>query len=548
MLSWRTLNLCLTLVTLLMLLAPPSAAHAQLAPENGVRLELLEEGANPQGVWFQRFKATILPGGTVSDLALVFYGDLEHSDEILQAIRRTHPSISSPAELQAGMSITLEVDPSSTAVLKKVLERDGGQVITYQYYNGISETFYRYPQAAVSHTVDFPREERLTAFSFRGQFSCGAVNLIARPDSQLVEYRYLKGASLFDAVRDVYGLTSARAAADFLRQSGWDANDWPPEEGDSALIALDPRANYEDDPVAAFDYQPQNEAAATAWLQLSERRRDAGIVHTGMEDDGFVYTVNVGGEPARASQLAELLFNTPEHKLLVARAAGLHPPLDGKGEPQPEFDPSLLGRRFQIKVPYAAEHFVVSSEGPNANGGVRILLANGTEVEQYERPANQAGLLLYERFPSDYKRLISRPGSLGLLTMDFIHFQMTNLANTDLPPERRELMAREFQSRMLWNFSRSIPREADDLAQEMHLEVGRSGATFEVLVMSRADLNWRELLAFLILYQHPWLIGMLLLALAGGAILWLAVRTRNRPVSAPQPPPGHRGPRLRPRQ
>lgn len=502
----------IALLAVLSLAPPVGAAAAPPDPSvyRGIKLELRDEGIGADGRWYQIFRATILPGGTISDVAMAVYNDILRSDEVFKAAQAANPNLKNPAFVFVGQTIDLTVDPTRVAVFKETRREQNGAVRKHYYYNGIVETYFGDAKSGVLRTIEFPADQRADTFYFFDDFEGVEETIAGKPGTRLVDYRYVRGDTFGDVVRKAFGVSSVKAANELIRQSGWDPNAWPPGGEGRTRLAVDAQASYLDEKPRLLDYSPADAAAREAWARLNGEREAAGIYPVRMEKDGIVYQVAVGLGTVTARQVSRLLYNDEDHALPLARAAGLLVPEDPTKVPQGN-DPLLVGRTFEVKVPFAEERFPLGERTPGEGGALVTRLANGTVIHEYDRGEKGSGLLRVIYYPSGYKSMLSRPGGLILLALDFVHFQMVNLANPELPREDRERLARDFQARMLWNWSHSVPRELRDVAEDLHLTVGEGGTTLEVLARQREEVPWQEALLYNLWFVYP-------LALAGGLV------------------------------
>jgi hypothetical protein len=287
----------------------------------------------------------------------------------------------------------------------------------------------------------------------------------------------------------------------------------------------DTQISYVDERPQVLAYAPADAAARDAWARLNAERETVGIYPSRMEKDGIVYQVMIGSGSTGAKQVSHLLFNNENHALEIARLAGLTVPTDTAQLP-PDYNPLLVGRTFEVKVPFAQERFALAEREPGEGGALVTRLANGTVFYEYDRGEDGAGLLRLIHYPSGYKSMLSRPGALMLLGLDFIHFQMVNIANPELPREDRERMARDFQARMLWSWSHSMPRELRDVAEDLHLNVSVDDTTFEVLARQRQEVPWQEALFYNLWFAYP--LALAAVVLVAGTVILFAISWRAR--------------------
>jgi hypothetical protein len=516
------------LLTLIGLHAPLLAPVA--APPNpdvyaGIRLELRDEGVDQTGRWYQTFRATIRPGGTISDVAIAVYNDILRTDDVFKAAQQNNPNLTNPAFVYVGQIIDLTIDPTQVSVFKETQREQNGTVRKHLYYNGVVETYFGDPKSGVLRTIDFPADKRATNFIFFDEFEGVEEHIAARPGTRLVDYRYVQGDSFGDVARKAFGVNSVKAANALLSQSGWDPNAWPPSGEGRTRLVRDTQISYDDQRPQVLEYTPADAAARDAWARLNVEREAVGIYPARMEKDGIVYQIMIGSGSTTAKQVSRLLFNGEEHAVEIARIAGLPVPADPAQVP-PDYNPFMVGRTFEFKVPFAQERFALVEKEPAKDGALVTRLANGTVIYEYDRGEDGSGLLRLIHYPSGYKSMLSRPGALMLLGLDFIHFQMVNIANPELPREDRERMARDFQARMLWSWSHSMPRELRDVAEDLHLNVSEDDTTFEVLARQRQEVPWQEALFYNLWFAYP--LALVAVVLVAGTVILFAISWRAR--------------------
>ena len=514
---------------------PPAAAFAAPAAEPpppsvfaGLKVELVDEGVNQDGRWFQTFRVTIRPGGTISDAAVAIYNDIGRSDDVFRAAQAKNPSLTNPAYVHVGTEIDITIDPTTVFVYRETQREQGGAVERIVYYNGVVETYYGDPKSGVLRTVDFPAKAPTESFTFPDAFRGTPEAVAAKPGTRIVDYRYVPGEGFADVVRKIFGVNSARAANDLLTQSGWDPNRWPPDGGQTRVV-VNTQETYGDEKPAALDFAPADAAAREQWRRLAAERSAAGIYAVRVEREGIVYKVTVGDGSVTARRVARLLYNDEGKFLRVVAAAGLQAPTaDSAGVPA-DYDPMLVGRSFELQVPFAEERFVLVNREPTGKEGEFVSrLANGTVIYEYEREPGQSGLLRLIYYPNGYKSIVSRPGGLTLGLLDFLHFQLVNIANSDLPREQRELLTREFQARMLWTWSRGIPRDAHDVAEVMRLNVSEDDTIFEVLTRRREAVPLAESVLFELWFTYPLVVAALVVTL--GTVFLFALSPQARRI------------------
>lgn len=494
-------------------LAAPSApqfaplAAPQFPPlptaQPGVKVELIDEGVDQAGTWFQTFRLTILSGGTVSDATVAIFNDLARIDEVFRAAQLKNPSLRNPAYIFVGQQMDVTIDPSTVFVYKETQTEQNGAAQKVIYYNRVVATYFGAPQMGIARTVEFPVEPRTQLFNFPDDFEGKEQVIPVPPGNRMVDYYFVAGESFDDVSRQVFGARSAKAAADLLKQSGWDPNKWPPAGASRARFFVETLVSYQDTRPNTINHQPSDPAAQGLWQRITAEREAAGIYAVQLARDGIVYQVAVGTGDTTARRAAKLLFNDEVKYPLVLRAAGLTLPADPAKTPA-GYDPLLVGRVFQVQVPFADERFPYVDHQPSSESGTFVTkLANGTVINETDRPAGQSGLLRVIYYPNGYKYIVERPSSWTLLLLDFLHFQVLNIASPDAPREQRELAAREFQARMIWAWSRSIPRAVNDVPEALKINVDDKDVLLEVLAHPGEEVPWQDGLVYNLWFAYP---------------------------------------------
>jgi hypothetical protein len=500
------------------------AAQAENPPPTiygGVQIQLIDEGVDAQGRWYQTFRATIRPGGTLSDAAIAIYNDLDRTDDVFRAAQSQNPNLTNPAYVFVGQEIDITIDPATISVLQESKQAQDGAARQLVYYNRIVETIHRQSQDGILRTIDFPNDERTERFVFASSFQNEEELIEANPGARVVDYAYVQGEAFGDVVRKLFDVNSATAANELVRQTEWNPNNWPPTEQAQIRVVVDTLASYEDIRPNTLDFVPDDPAAQQEWRRLTSQREAAGIYPLRMEREGIVYHVLVGAGNTTAKQASRLLFNSEAAYLDIARAAGIQLPSNDPSKVPPEYDPLLIGSAFEIQVPFSQERFPVAGSQIAEDGSRITRLANGTMIYDYDQPEDKSGLLQVVYYPNGYKSVSVRPNEIMLLALDFVHFQFLNIASPDMPREQREQLSHDFQARMLWSWSRSVPRTAEDVAENLHMRVGGDKAVLEVLTYQRQEVPWYERLMFEMWFTYPFVVATIVVVI-GTAILFAA--------------------------
>jgi len=107
--------------------------------------------------------------------------------------------------------------------------------------------------------------------------------------------------------------------------------------------------------------------------------------------------------------------------------------------------------------------------------------------------------------------------------MDFLDFAYFVLhpENNDMPPDRRQLLVREFQATTLWDWGLSTPRgPGDDLESVRVVDSASSGALLEILIRPNQSTSWLQIATFYF-SKIPCLLPLLFVFLAVAVTLFV---------------------------
>lgn len=484
--------LLLTLAGAVSLLSPP-ILYAQ-AP---VQVALVDEGLDSAGRWFQRIRVTIGPGGSLTLASEELYGDQLHADDLFALAKRSNPGLDSPSKVPAGQELILTVDPRATHIIRERRVDQARQTRRIVYMNGVQRTIYLGARTGLLQEIAFPDDRPARSFVYadeQGRFTVPA-------GGRLLDYAYAGAEQFNDLVAQLYGTASVRAMQDFVAQTGWDPNRWPPPREERRRLALGPSDQYREvRPVPPSLETIPAERRAVLEQQVAERAR-LGLFAIAFDGTRFTYRALVTDAAVTARRAAVALYGDEARWLAIAKAAGLEVDEDHvKGLP-PGTDPTLLGRSFELTVDLADEYFPVGQEG-RAGAGRTITLRNGTTVEEYgpARPLG-SGVVRIVRYPSGFKRIVYRPDPLWLFALDFVHFQAAFLRGAAQDETVRDGEGRAFTAQVLWLALRDLPRERDDVPVSSTIAEVERAKVLEVVTRPRApeagtptpwETWWRE--------------------------------------------------------
>ncbi|MBI4507060.1 MAG: hypothetical protein HY691_16130 [Chloroflexi bacterium] len=474
----RLLRLAVALAAVVALFIPLHGAHAQ-AP---VQVVLADEGLDAAGRWFQRFRITIGPGGSLTLASEMLFGDQLHADELFTAAKQANPALVMPSNIPVGQEIVLTVDPRSTYLIRERSVDQTRQTRRLVYTNGAQRTIYLGTRTGVLQEIVFPNDRPAREFVYaddQGQFAVAS-------GGRVVDYVYAGGELFGEVVGQLFGDASVLAMQNFIVQTGWDPNRWPPPQNERRRLVVGPAEQYRDErpaPLSLQDVPPQSRAALQQ--QLAERAR-LGLYATAFDGTRVTYRALITDPAVTAKRVAAALYGDEARWLQVAKVTGLEVEEERvKGLP-PGTDPILLGRSFALVVDLAEERFPAGP--PRQEGGRRITaLRNGTVVEDYpiERQA-KAGLARIVRYPSGYKRIVYRPDPLWLFALDFMHFQGAFLRGATRDESVRDRQGRGFTAQVLWLLLRDLPREGDVEPLELTISDAERGKVLDVVTRPRA--------------------------------------------------------------
>ena len=520
---------------------PPASTPTPAGPTLGqaqstIGLELLKDGVDPEGHWRQTFRLTIKPGGTLSDASLVIYGDPDHVAEMFNAARQSNPDLQSPGLIQIGTQLEVTVDPTRFYVVKESSYDEASGTLTTTFYNGVHLTAYSKREVGVQRSVEFPSDRPAQQFQFPLEeegTNPGQATIAVPAGHRLVDYIYDSADSFHNVVNKVYGVATVRAMQDFIKQSKWDPNHWPPSPQQRLRLVVAPASSFADEPIQIATIPLSDPEAARKLADLNAQRARLGIFPVQLESLGTVYHVAVSDPAVTAKEVAKLLYNDPDRYTYVAEQAGIALDKPSDGSPPP--DPLLLGRSFQIYVQYDDEEFLLSPPAPNPHTGrLEKHLVNGTVIDSYQtQEPFKTGMVQVVYYPSGYKRILYQPGALTLDVLDFFHFVL-HPETKDMPADRRQVLVREFQAQTLWDWGLSTPRQPGDDPEWVRMtDSKRSGPLLEELIRPPKPLGWPQLASYYLL-RFPFLIPFVVVVAAVAITLVVAGMARFAKVEQPR--------------
>ena len=494
-----------------------AAAVGQQEPTIGVAL--VGDSQDAEGRWLQTYRLTIRPGGTLSDASLVIYGDTDHVQELFEAARQSSPDLSSPGLIQAGQQFEVTVDASRTFVVKEITWDDANGIQTTVFYNGVRLVGYTQRTTGVLRVIEFPGDRPTQEFRFpleEETQTSGGESVSVPASGRLVDYAYDSVDGFRDVVQKVYTVATVKAMQDFILQSQWDPNRWPPPQQHRLRIVTRAPETYADETINTVTVPLSDPVAARKLADLNAQRMRMGVYPVRLEGLGTLYRVAVSDPTVTARDVAQLLYNSPDRYTYIATQAGVttdRPASENEAAP----NPLLIGRSFEVFVQYDDEQFLLQDPALDPRTGVtQVRLLNGTLVEAYQsEEPYKAGLVQVVHYPSGYKRTLYEPGSLTLDLLDFLSFVL-HPETSDIPPERRQALVREFQAQTLWDWGISTPRKVEDQAEWVRIvdsESKQSGPLLEMLIKPPQPIAPQQL-ALLYLLRYPILIPLAVVVVA----------------------------------
>jgi hypothetical protein len=482
--SLRSLRIYVRLVLLVAVVtfsvAAPNVALAGAGPASAsdpprytdafpaIGVAVVSDGLDSGGKWTQTLRLTIKSGGSLSDVSLVVYGDLNHVNAIYAAARKANPRVLSPALVPVGQQFDLPIDPTTTFALTGLLHRPNALVQSYS--NGVVDTIYGKAEGNLVRVIEFPDGKPTEEFNY----STADGEVRVRSGGKIVDVVHAEGASFGDTVRQVFGATTYLAAADLTKQTGWSPTTWPPATADAHRIVVGPPSTYTAMPPEVMPILNPDAIGHAREDQVRAARRQVGITLTRLESFEQIYHVAVNDPSLKASDVSRLLYGTDAHRISVAAAAGIPAPSVGNAA----FDPHLFGRAFDLAIDYVDEAFVVKTIAMD-NGIVEVQMADGASVVNY--PAAASGPLKIVRYPTGYKRVFYRPPPLLLNVANGLAlFHAAN--NLTLPSTATAPLDRRYAAEVIWRWGPAVPRQSGDLTDSIDLVDDPRGAYVDALV------------------------------------------------------------------
>ena len=421
-----------------------ASGQAFASSESVVDLALASEGVDNDGRWFQTFRVTIKPGGTLAAVSEAIYGDQSRAADLLRAVQASNPQVKDPGRIPAGLQFSITVDPAMVFIVKESRLESGRE--TTLYFNGVRET--RRTGTGTLRTIEAPACKPIKAFSV----AVDGTAVLVEPGSKVLDYQYNTGDTFKQVVEFVYGTASVKAMQDLLQRTGWDPNRWPPGQG--RVQAVVPTGGSWEDAVIASAPLPTLDPALGERMQQLERERAKVGVHTlKREPFGTTFRVRVSDPTMTAKKVSSLLYGSDTKYPTVAAQAGLKLQ-DGM---PPGFDPNLLGRDFEIYLDYTEEYFPL---GQDVRGDRRVIkLVNGTTIEDYGGSVvNAEGLQRTVLYPTGYKQIVYKPKVATLTLAEFWSF-LTGFGRVD----------NAAVAAAIWNWDPGLSRSVRDSAEQLEI-------------------------------------------------------------------------------
>jgi hypothetical protein len=318
----------------------------------------------------------------------------------------------------------------------------------------------------------------------------------------------------------------------FIQQSAWDPNQWPPSSQPRLRLVVGPPSAYVDDVVQTVTIPLDDPIASEKLSALNAERARVGVFPVRLESLGTVYHVAVRDPSVTAADVSRLLYNSADESASIAAKAGVS--LQASGVDSTSANPLLIGRSFDVYVQYDDERFLLEAPAPGPQTGAETTrLVNGTYVEakQTQQPYHD-GLVQMVYYPSGYKRMVYHPGSLTMDILDFAYFVL-HPESSDVPPERRQTLVREFQAETLWTWAPSTPRSPGEEPEWVRVVDSDSGPTLEVLIRRPQRVGLLQLGLFY-LGRYPILVPFVLVVATVALTAVVAGLIRFGRVEAPR--------------
>ncbi len=487
----------------------PSSGPEQAAPpidQLDVNVDLVDEGVDENGKWFQKLRITLKPGGTLADASDAIYGDESHVNDLLELAKQQIPRVQRPQQLQVGDAIIVTVDPTATYVVKDTKWEEADGRLTQILFNGGKIVTYPNVKGGALRLVDFPDDKRAKSFNFKSDEDVVGVN----PGSRLVEYTYRPGDTFEGVVRLIYGQVSATALQDFILKTQWTPDKWPPAAKDATRrIVISTVTSWEDTTPTSTGFPEQQIVTNDQYRTLMQRRAAAGIFPLVRQGTGTVYQVQVVDSKLKARDLATLLYGSTDRYLSLADMAGIMPPTDASGKVPDNFDPPMLGRRFEVFVDYADEWFLLGPPQADAkNQRMVTRLTNGTTIEEYDASIkHKDGLQKAMYYPSGYKRITYRPSELTYALLDFGFF-VSNGLRSDPNSDVDQQKSQDYAGGFIWSWAPGLPRERTDKPESYKIYDTGDGRNLDIAISPNAPDSLVPYVVYDIWLANPFLTAM----------------------------------------
>jgi len=495
---------------------PPSAVN--------IKVELLQDGLDDEGHWFQTLRVTINSGGTLADASYVLYGDESYYEDLFEVARQQNPQLQNPGNIQAGEQFEVVVDPTATYVVKESSFDDVDEKTVYKFFNGGGMAIYSGKKSGLIRTVDFPNDSRAKMFNFR----VGAEILQIPPGSRLAEYRYQPGDAFAQVVKQIYGSSSAKALQDFMVKTGYTPDKWPPSDNEKKRIIFPTTVSYSDERIQPLNRVSRPPVMNEQMKALMDRRATAGIYPLVTEDLGTIYQFQVANSSTTAKDASRLLFGTEDRYLYIADQAGIIPKVGPDGKIAEDFDPPLLGRSFELFVEYNEEKFLDGQPVHDDRGQRTITrLMNGTYIEEYDRAQRgERGVQRAYYYPTGYKKIFYKADELTYTLADFIFF-ISHTGRTSPGPAAKEEQE-NYISRLIWDWAPGVPREPGDIAEDFRVYDAKPGKLIEITIAPRPQTGIVARLIYGLWAGNPLFAAMSIVLLATGLVVLATILTRKR--------------------
>jgi hypothetical protein len=339
-------------------------------------------------------------------------------------------------------------------------------------------------------------------------------------------YEFQPTDNLKKVVAEVYGTNSLRAIHDFLGQTRWDPNRWPPpplEHKQRLIVPLD--ARFEDEAFTPLDLSSTRTLDNAALVQQLNQRTASGIFPLRRQAYATVYRVIADDFNLTARQVSRLLYAHEDEYLQIARQAGFDDIIGATADP-PQ-DVRLFGRSFDVVVDYERELFPAAPPEVDKETGKRTTrLLNGAVIEEWPLKQGNSGLLRQVTLPSGYRKVLYRPDSTTMLVGQVLHSLVTLGRSGGNPQVYRDAEGR-FISRLVWDFGRSLPHrdgEVLDYGRLVAVPVGEGETALEQVIEVATRPGEDNPLRSLPFYR-PWLNSPFMLGVAAVIIALLVLGT-----------------------